>query len=227
MTRSAPSVEQEDTTQQQKKPGCDGNTFPRLLALFDLNPEIAGAKYNKLHLNLTRIFRFKQVPDPEAKADEVFDRICAKIAKGEVIEDIEKYARKVAQYVHLESLRQPTANQWDDDVPEPVDKDEGPLNRLLGLVEAREMGHIKECFSGCLKNRLSESDRSLISQYYINDEDHNIDESQNVEDKRLSKIRVELAQELGLSRANLRQRATRIRRDLYECVEECKRKGKT
>lgn len=163
-----------------------------LLARFHPDPEQAALHYEELRQRLIRYFRWERSAEPESHADEVLNRVARKLADGETIEGVERYAAGVARVLLRESVsrarrREEALKKMIDPVQDPVDS--GPLEEL----------------EACLAE-LGPDQAGLILRYYAGDGSAHI------------AVRREMAREFGLELNALRNRALRIRERLETCV---------
>lgn len=174
--------------------------------LSSLDPDLlrAGERYEALRRKLIIFFLGRGGRDPEDSADETLDRLSRRLAEGERIHDLGRFAHGVARRVHGEDLRRQR-------------RDRLARAELAGsrasLAAAVDSDAGAECIRRCIE-RLDAGDRSLIVTYYAGS-GHGLQED-----------RKELAAGLGLTPAALRVRAYRIRRSLESCTRDCLR-GRT
>ncbi|HZS45055.1 MAG TPA: hypothetical protein VFC63_08140 [Blastocatellia bacterium] len=179
-------------------------SFTRLLTSLDSDPERAGEKYEDLRRTLIRFFEWRGAPFPEDHTDETFNRIARKLCEGIEIKNISAYSYEVGRLVYLETLK------GKDSKREPLqtdlaDKSQTDIEHRLDL-EKRLL-----CLEQCLDNLPVES-RTLIVEYYQEDKRDRIER------------RKVLAEELGLQREALANRAQRLRDKLERCVTICSNK---
>jgi RNA polymerase sigma factor (sigma-70 family) len=176
--------------------------FEEILAWLDPDRETAAAMYVQLRHDLTKVFTYRGLTDPEGLTDEVFDRVGRKVheVRSTYEGDPRLYFRAVANRLVKENIKK-IRNQVsfeDAEVPEPIateSEDEKSADR-------------EECLQTCL-NKLSSEDRKLILDYYAKEKQAKIDH------------RSELAEQLGLSIETLRVKVYRIRMSLQNCIERC------
>lgn len=170
--------------------------FDALLARLAPDRTNAADQYEVLRARLIRFFRWNRASAPEDQADETLNRTARKLAQGEPIESVERYAAGVAKLI----LRESVTRSWRQDhalrqMPSPQPPDLPDPAALL-------------CLNRCLE-RLDTAQRALIVAYYSADAGFNIE------------TRKRLADELGLERNALRNRALRLRERLEACVRDC------
>ena len=177
----------------------DEDAFHRLLASLDTDPGQAALKYEVLRKKLVMLFLGRGSPEAEDSADETLDRVSRKVAEGETIEDITRFAHGVARRVHSECLRRERRHR----------RARQALAAAPGAAPSAlssEPG--LDCIRLCI-DRLPATDRTLIVEYY--------DES----GRALQAQRRESAARLGISPSALRLRAFRIRRSVEDCTRDC------
>lgn len=166
--------------------------FDALLAWLDPDREIAGRKYELIHLGLTRIFISRGFSDAEDLADLTVSRVITLLPgiKDEYVGEPARYFHKVAHFIALEAWRRPEIAT--DVFPE----------KLSGeSFTSDKYDHLLECL-----NLLTEEKRELIIEYYLYQGSEKIDHRQR------------MAKERGISVGALRSRAHHIRDALEGCV---------
>ncbi len=173
--------------------------FDALLARLNTDPDRAAQLYEELRQRLIRYFRWERSAEPEDQADEVLNRVARKLAEGEEVEGVERFAAGVARVLMRESLTR-------------VRRRELALKKMvLPDREPPVDPDALACLEGCLA-KLGSDQASLILRYYAGrGSTHNV-------------VRREIAEELGLEINALRNRALRIRERLEDCVRRCLRK---
>jgi DNA-directed RNA polymerase specialized sigma24 family protein len=167
-----------------------------LLSRLDANRDAAAQLYEELRQRLIRYYRWERSLEPEDHADEVLNRVARKLAEGEVVEGVERFAAGVARMLLRESQTR-------------VRRRELALKkRVLPDPEPVVDPEALECLESCLK-KLGPDQSSLILRYYAGSGSAHI------------VIRREIAEELGLELNALRNRALRIRERLEDCVRRC------
>lgn len=179
--------------------------FSHLFRHLDSDVEVASERYEILRLKITRVLQWRGCPESEADAlaDEVFERLGAKIAGGVEIENLESYAAAVCRYVLLEFKRKHREDAYGDDLPElsfntSYEDDDSHSERL-----------------GCLRRCLIVvapigADRTMLLRYY-----------DSAGDEKNKDARRALAEEFGVTPNALRVRACRLRAKLERCVIKC------
>lgn len=170
-----------------------GRGFELLLRRLDADRDAAGERYEQLRIALIRIFRWRRCATPEELADEVLTRLGRKLADGEPVEDLFRYAHGVARLVMFEHFKEEqkrdTALRDLASVAPPDPPDEELMSRL----------------ETCLQS-LAPHARELLVSYYIGDAGEKIEN------------RKRLAAAHGLSLFSLRVRVHRLRERLERCL---------
>jgi len=173
--------------------------FHGLLASLDPDPERAAHKYEDLRHKLVVFFSGRRVLAAEDQADETIDRLSRRIAEGEPVQDLGRFAYGVARLVLKEFLRRDHRQR-------------GVLERagmaLPRLATRFDSDAGIECICRCI-GRLEAADRELILAYYGSD------------GREGQRERRDLAGRLGISATALRLRAYRIRRALEASARRC------
>jgi len=192
-----------------------GDGFEKLLTLLDPDRERAGQEYEAIRAKLVKFFRWRGWPRPEELVDETIDRVCWRLAEGEVIRrpDPFLYFHGVAKNVLREAwqsqeprkTRHPPAgigfSRSAEDHAPPLD----------GVDEAMELEVRLSSLERCLEH-LCATEQELIVRYYG---------GQGIE---LIEQRRRLAEEMGIPLNALRIRAYRVRVRLAACVEAALRR---
>jgi DNA-directed RNA polymerase specialized sigma24 family protein len=185
------------------RPGLTREGLDALLALLDPDRDRAGERYEALRRRLVKLFEWRGVRDPAELADETLDRVCRRIAGGEVIraDDPGAYVLGVARNVLRESwkkeARDPAAPLPDADrAPAAIPEGDEELERRLA------------CLQSCLASLPPETSR-LVLDYYGDGGGSRIRRRQG------------LAAALGIAASALRLRLHRVRVRLEACVARC------
>lgn len=169
-----------------------------LLTNLSKDEDEAAVLYTLLHESLVRFFEIKGLSEPVQAADETIDRVAVKLAAETKIDDVTNFAFGVARYVCLEKLRRErisfrAADRFYDGRTESVPEREDAIGERL-----------RQCLAG-----LYESDRKLLLEYFDgSSEDRNSDRRQQLADRE------------SLSLNALRNRVSRLKRRLGECLRE-------
>lgn len=170
-----------------------------LLGSLDPDRERAAHKYEDLRHKLVVFFCARGVAGAEDQADVALDRLSRRIAEGEPIRDLGRFAYGVARLVLRESQRNDRRRR---DLLERSAPVAPPATTIFDSDAAIE------CLRRCI-GRLEPDQRGLILTYY---------ESDGLEGQR---ERQQLALRLGISRTALRLRVHRIRSGLEACTRRC------
>ena len=169
--------------------------FDRLLLAFDPDRNTAAESYELLRLWLVKFFAWEGARAPEDWADEVLDRVAARLLDGEAIANVTAYASGVARLALKEALRK-------------QDRERPGLVELPVLQPEIPDGRAAGCLTRCLASLPPES-RSFILEYYNGDAAERI------------ATRHRMADRLGISMNSLRNRALRLRDRLEACLNSC------
>lgn len=169
--------------------------FDTLLLWLDADREKAGAKYESIRKRLIKLFTCRGCFEPEALADETFNRVSKKMPQlsENYVGDPALFFFGVANKVHLEYLRTKTK--------------QAPSHTLVASVsETDERPY--QCLERCMQT-LTPVNRELVLLYYHEEKRLKVDHRQA------------LADQMGIAINALRIRAHRIRIALKECVKKC------
>lgn len=181
-----------------KKNEINREDFESLLDWLDENREIAAQKYEAIRLRLIKIFVVQKHFDAENLADQVFDRVCRKLA--DISENYqgkkELYFYGVARKIHLEAQSKAKTTELD-------------IDHLAVKNNVDEESNIHyQCLEKCLQ-KLSAEDRNLVIGYYQSEKTAKIDQ------------RKQIAERLEITIDNLRIKIFRLRNELKKCVLQC------
>jgi len=172
------------------------DAFFKLLDALSPSREEAGEAYEELRRRLIRFFGWEGCQRPEDYADEVLNRVAAKLQAGERIQNLMAYASGVSRLVLKEALRDQSREQSRVVLEFPA---AGP---------ADPPSPEETCFDRCLEELPVES-RTLLLDYYQGDASGRI------------RNRKAMAGRLSISLNSLRNRALRLREKLEACVRDC------
>ncbi len=176
-----------------------------LLAALDADEVLAAEKYGTLRYKLVNLLTWKGCSNSDADelADRTLDRVAAKIAEGEKVENISAYAASVARFILLEHNRKKREDAAGDDLPEVA---VGPAIEILADRDER-----MDCLRDCMASTVpSSTDQRIIVGYY--------DSEANEKNKHARK---RLAESLGMSIGALKVKACRLRDKLERCINDC------
>lgn len=181
--------------------------FERFLLWLDKDRDKAGQIYEEIRLSLTKIFYTRGCKIAGELASETLDRVipgCQKIINS-YEGDPKIFCYAVAKRVFWEYTRNLLKFTSLDE--------EAFQNNIADNTKEKEAEEIQyKCLQKCL-DELSPNERELITKY------HSV--SSEVEEKKEKKR--ELERIFNISYKALRVRAYRIRKTLYDCIEECKK----
>lgn len=171
------------------------DNFDSLLKWLDPNREKAGEKYETIRNGLINMFEYKGCISAEELADETIDRVAKRVEEiaGSYTGDPARYFYGVARRVYLEYLKRRQTVE---------------LPAILKAPQADDTEQQYECLDQCMQS-LTDSNRSLILQYYSERKQAKIDSRRSIR------------QMLNLKPSALRVRVFRIRATLEKCVLEC------
>jgi DNA-directed RNA polymerase specialized sigma24 family protein len=179
-------------------------SFQTLLGRLDTDPSAAAEKYEALRIKLANLHRWRGCAESHADelADITLDRVAAKLAAGEVVENVAAFASAVARFVSLEHSRKNKLDAVGDDFPEtPVEPDldflDDPDERM-------------KCMRRCVATTLTDDDKRIVVGYYDTDAD-----------EKIKSARKRLADSFGLTVNALKVRACRLRMRLEQCINDC------
>lgn len=176
--------------------------FDKLLAWLHHDRELAGQKYETIRENLIKIFSWRGYDDAEDLADDVVNRVAAKMPwlTDNYVGDPAPYFYGVAKKVLLERERR--------EQPHPLDPSMKAPDTATTPGEAEAAARREECLQKCLRE-LNADDRMLILAYYQKSKQAKID------------YRKALARQFGLGTNALRVKVFRIRAHLKKCIKRC------
>jgi RNA polymerase sigma factor (sigma-70 family) len=180
-------------------PGPNTGPFDELLVWLHPDREIALERFQHIRRVLIKIFECRACGDAEDLADETIDRVVAKVPAvvPSYSGDPSLYFYGVARHVIQEYKRRPKNALLQEEA-------------ASATAENADSSEIEfKCLDDCLQT-LGERERDFILRYYSYDGP-----------SLKSAIRRDVAKQLGLTIANMRIRAFRIRAKLHDCVEDC------
>jgi DNA-directed RNA polymerase specialized sigma24 family protein len=184
------------------------SSYEMLLRYLDENDEQSAARrYLLLRSKILLYFEGRKISPAEDFADEVLHRVAAKIAAGEKIDDINRYAFGIARFVCLEHYRKPQTeaieNETDGKTPAALIV-EPNVNSEDGL----KIRH--RCLRSCMAE-LSNEKRKLLIDYYAVDEANPKHKEQ----------RKKLAEMSNRSSGALQKEICLLRKRIGNCTKEC------
>lgn len=188
----------ENSSSRKQKWVLTQEAFDSLLAHLDPDRDAAGEMFEKTRRKLVRYFEWRNCLDPEALADETFNRASRKLIEGQEVANVEGFCYGIAGNIFNEELKKRK-------------KEREAIERAPRHIEPedpfRSEARLK-CFELCLAD-LPEESRDLITSYYKEDKHAKIEN------------RKRLAENLGIASNALRIRTHRIRDRLEQCVIKC------
>ncbi len=174
----------------------DDESFNRLLAWLDPEPEQAGKKYEEIRRKLIRIFAARGCPVAEELADKTIDRVGKKVAElaADYVGDPALYFFGVAHKVFLE---------WRRKSMRPASPPPPPAPDSAEKKERED-----QCLSQCMAT-LPQAQRRLLLEYYREEKQAKINR------------RKALAVELGQTDNALKIKVFRLRASLQDCLLQC------
>lgn len=194
-----------ETAEYSRVSTLTADSFSMLLVALDKDEVRAAEKYETLRYKLVNLLTWKGCTNSDADdlADKTLDRVAAKIAEGEKVENVAAYAGSVARFILLEHKRKKREDAAGDDLPEvAVDPEVDILQD-----EDDRMECLRDCMSSTVPNP---SDQRIIVGYY--------DTESNEKNKHARK---RLAESLDMSIGALKVKACRLRDKLERCINEC------
>jgi DNA-directed RNA polymerase specialized sigma24 family protein len=179
-------------------------SFQTLLDRLDADSEVAAQKYEALRIKIAHLHRWRGCAESHSDdlADITLDRVAAKLAAGEVVENLTAFASAIARFVSLEHSRKNKLDAVGDDVPvTPVEPDldflEGPDRRT-------------RCLRRCVAAKFNDDEKRIVVGYYDTDADEKTKNARRL-----------LADSFGLTVNALKVRACRLRMRLEACINDC------
>jgi len=174
--------------------------FAKLLSAFSDDEAAAAAAYGELRGGLLRFFQLRGISDFQQAADETLDRLPERIGEQTKKEEIRYIAFGIAKFVLLEKLREERREISAADGFYPPDGAPEPFGA------ADEFEPLRECFQ-----KLYAHERRLLSSYFT-----------DLPAAELAAHRARLAEREGIDLNSLRNRISRLRRRLEDCLDEKK-----
>lgn len=167
--------------------------FASFLSWLSPSPEFAGEAYERLRFRLITFFAHRNCRFPDELADLTINRVAGKIGELE-IENKPAFCYGVAKNIFLESLRKERDFVNVDEIQIAQPKVEEPFD--------------DSCLEKCL-SELSVENRELVIGYFSESKTAKI------------KLRDRLADDLGVTKTNLRMKILRIKQVLKSCLIDC------
>lgn len=175
------------------EPSFDEPVFVRLFELLEPEEETTEARYKKCRLKLLKFYAWRRCEDPESLADETISRLLKNAHDGQEIRQSSVYSYTYAIAMHV----------WQEYLRT---KKKGELIVTIeDLPEIADSQEVDDCKNNCL-GQLSEAKRQLLERYYSHDEE-----------------RENIAKGLSLSLNALRLQIFRIKQELAQCLDDCRK----
>jgi RNA polymerase sigma factor (sigma-70 family) len=185
--------------------------FALLLAALDHNPSRAADCYEQLRRALVAFFEYRDLRDPEAAADETFDRAARRLSEGQQITAANPadYFYGIARFVWRERLAAHRQAVPLSDLEPHTHVTPHTLleERESHAAQEKRLARLRTCMES-----LPEAERELVLAYY-----HGAGQLK-IQQRRM------LAQQLGVPLSTLRLRMFRLREKLEGCVKRGMRK---
>lgn len=175
--------------------------FDAMLALFSLDREEAGEKYEQMRSGLERYFHFKGCADSRALADETINRVAAKIDTFDPSRNIRpaSYFYGFASNVLMEYRRNASRE---------LSLSENQCSAGITVTEERAVEAESDCLQKCLE-KLSAPEKEMIVDYY------------KAEGYQRNEMRRQMYESLECTAAALYTKIFRIKATLRGCIENC------
>ncbi len=171
-------------------------SFAKLLGTLSSNEAEAAVVYADLHESLVRYFQLKGISAPDKAADETIDRIPERINETTKPEDVKYIAFSIAKFVFLEKIRSAQKQTRADD---------GfylKTGAMKKFDEKDDFESLLECFK-----KLYRHEQELLVNYFS-----------DLTEERISENRQKLADREEIDLNALRNRVSRLRRRLEDCL---------
>ena len=179
-------------------------SFQVLLERLDADRGAAAERYETIRIKLVHLLQWRGCAESHADelADRTLDRVAAKLAAGEQVENVSAFAAAVARFIWLEHSRKNRAEAVGDDLPEtPVEIDMSFLD---------DPDERMKCLRRCVATKFTDDEKRLIVNYYDTDAD-----------EKAKTARRRLAESFGLTMNAMKVRACRLRMRLEACINDC------
>lgn len=173
-------------------------TFATLLGWLDADEQAAAEKYENIRARLIALFIARGCNDAEELADRTIDRVAEKLD-----EIIRSYSGEPIRYFYTVSKY--ILQEWKREQRAVFGLSE---NSSANDTDAEKERLRKFCLGDCIET-LREADQEVLLAYYRGEKGKKI-ENRNM-----------LAKELGVTRAALQMRTSRLRSRLLKCVGKC------
>lgn len=168
----------------------------KLLTVFSDDTTAAATAYAELRDSLLRFFQLRGISDADAAADETIDRIPERITENTKADDVKFIAFSIAKFVFLETIRKEQKQK--------AAADGFYQNRAAPRLLDEPDGF--ESLRDCLKS-LYDRERALLVEYFA-----------DLPPEQLAAHRQRMADREQMDLNALRNRISRLRKRLEECV---------
>lgn len=186
----------------RKKIEITPKDFNGLLEYLSLDADEAAKKYEEIRERLIKYFQFRGCFDPEALADEAFNRMTVKLPDARFVEsfDFSHYFYSFAANIYHEDLRhRKRVVAIEDEIESLITEKSYPYEKH---------SRVSMCLELCLMKH-PPKERRLLLEYY------SFGRSEN------SAQRKRMAAEQNVSEQKLYSIISRLRRRVRECVKNC------
>lgn len=168
-----------------------------LLAHLDPDRDRAGERYEEIRRRLIRLFEWRGCASPEDLADETFNRVARRMAEGVQMKSSDPYGYfcGVAHLYYKEVLRNALRERT------ALERGDWPPAASEELDEDERLDALRQCM-----DQLTSEQRDLVLLYHQG--------TDNIRDRK------DLSSKLEIPMNALRIRVHRLRRKLWECVQE-------
>lgn len=202
--------------QSKKHRGLTPEAFERLLAALAPERQTAGEQYEHIRAALVLFFTFRGASDPHELTDETINRAAGRLQEGAILstQNPVSYFYGIARNVWRELRARPLVLEpLESSLPLLHTTSPTPQEVLEQAERDREAERCLQCLGRCLQS-LSASDRELLLAYYQGAGSAKIENRQ------------ELATHFNISLKTLRNKTSKLRTLLAECVRNCMRGAK-
>jgi DNA-directed RNA polymerase specialized sigma24 family protein len=185
--------------------------FDKLLCALHADRTLAAEQYEHIRQALLTFFAFRGATNALELADETINRVAWRLHEGAEIfvQNPVSYFYGFARNIWREVKAQPIIlESWEETPPPHQPHLPDPHELLLEAEDRRAFERRLQCLEHCLQT-LSVPDRELMVEYYQGSGGLKIENRQ------------ELAARFGITHKTLRNKTSKLRRELAECVQDC------